>query len=51
VVRAELVEALPGPKYAGLERLNAQQIVAVGRRGKFLILPLSGATTSSSIWV
>lgn len=42
VVRAELVEALPGPKYAGLERLGAQQILAVGRRGKFLILPLSG---------
>jgi len=42
VVRAELVEASPGPKYAGLERAAGQTILAVKRRGKFLILPLSG---------
>jgi len=42
IVRAELSEALPGPKYVGLERAPGQRILRVGRRGKFLILPLSG---------
>ena len=41
VARAELL-APPGPKYAGLERAAGQRIEAVGRRGKFLLLPLSG---------
>ena len=41
MVKAELVEALPGPKYVGLERASGQQILRVTRRGKFLILPLS----------
>lgn len=31
-----------GPKYAGLERAAGQSIERVGRRGKFLIMPLSG---------
>lgn len=38
---AALVEAAPGPKYVGLERLPGQRILDVTRRGKFLILPLS----------
>ncbi len=41
VARAELL-APPGPKYVGLERAAGQRIEAVGRRGKFLLLPLSG---------
>lgn len=41
VLKAERVEAEPGPKYAGLERAAGQKILAVGRRGKFLLLPLS----------
>ncbi len=41
VVKAELIEAVPGPKYVGLERAAGQQILRVTRRGKFLILPLS----------
>lgn len=34
--------APPGPKYAGLERAAGQTIESVGRRGKFLLMPLSG---------
>jgi len=41
VTRVELL-ALPGPKYAGLERAAGQSITQVGRRGKFLLMPLSG---------
>ena len=41
ILSAELLEALPGPKYAGLERAAGQEILAVKRRGKFLLLPLS----------
>ena len=41
IVRAERVDAPPGPKYAGLERAAGQRIDGVVRRGKFLILPLS----------
>jgi formamidopyrimidine-DNA glycosylase len=40
VLRATLVEASPGPKYAGLERAAGGRILRVARRGKFLILPL-----------
>jgi len=40
-VRAvERVDAPPGPKTADLERAVGQRIVAVDRRGKFLLLPL-----------
>lgn len=39
--RVELL-ALPGPKYVGLERAGGQRIEEVRRRGKFLLLPLSG---------
>lgn len=42
MLRAERVEAPPGPKYADLERAAGQRIDGVERRGKFLILPLSG---------
>lgn len=42
VIAAERVEAPPGPKYAGLERLPGQRIEAVARRGKFLLMPLVG---------
>lgn len=41
VVAARRVEAPPGPKYAGLEQAAGAVILAVARRGKFLILPLS----------
>lgn len=53
-VRRELANWLPnrtvtevhlhapsGPKYANLERLPGQRIIAVNRRGKYLLLPLS----------
>ena len=40
MLTAQRVEAPPGPKYAGLERLQGQRVVAVTRRGKFLLLPL-----------
>ena len=40
VIGAERVDAPPGPKYAGLERLPGQRIEAVTRRGKFLVMPL-----------
>jgi formamidopyrimidine-DNA glycosylase len=36
-----LVDAPAGPKYAGLARAPGARIVAVDRRGKFLLLPLS----------
>ena len=39
-MRAERVEAPPGPKYARLEDAAGQRIRAVERRGKFLLLPL-----------
>ena len=35
------MDAEPGPKYAGLERAAGQRIERVGRRGKFLLMPLS----------
>lgn len=41
IARVELL-APPGPKYAGLERAAGQVIQQVGRRGKFLLMPLSG---------
>lgn len=40
--RARRADAPPGPKYAGLERADGQRIEGVRRRGKFLLLPLSG---------
>jgi len=45
VLSAERVDAPPGPKYAGLERLPGHRIEAVTRRGKFLIVPLRGPAT------
>lgn len=42
ILSARRVEAPAGPKYADLERAEGQSIVAVERRGKFLLLPLSG---------
>lgn len=39
---ARRVDAPAGPKYRGLERASGQRILAVNRRGKFLLLPLSG---------
>ncbi len=40
IARVELL-APPGPKYAGLGRAAGQTIEGVGRRGKFLLMPLS----------
>ena len=40
ILAAELVDAVPGPKYVGLERAVGATITAVNRRGKFLLLPL-----------
>ena len=42
ILKAERVDAPAGPKYADLERAAGQRIEAVDRRGKFLVLPLSG---------
>jgi len=42
IVRARRADAPAGPKYAHLERADGQRIEAVTRRGKFLLLPLSG---------
>jgi formamidopyrimidine-DNA glycosylase len=42
IIKAERLDAPPGPKYADLERASGQDILAVNRRGKFMILPLSG---------
>lgn len=41
MVDARLEAAEPGPKYRSLERLAGQEIAAVERRGKFLVLPLN----------
>jgi formamidopyrimidine-DNA glycosylase len=41
IIKAERLDAPPGPKYVGLERAAGQDILAVNRRGKFMILPLS----------
>jgi len=40
--RAARVEAPPGPKYRDLERASGQAIQSVVRRGKFILLGLSG---------
>ena len=42
ILRAARADAPEGPKYADLERASSQTIQEVKRRGKFLILPLSG---------
>jgi formamidopyrimidine-DNA glycosylase len=42
IVKAERLDAPPGPKYANLEWAKGRRIEAVERRGKFLILPLDG---------
>ena len=42
ILEANLVDAPPGPKYANLPRAVGQRIESVDRRGKFLLLPLSG---------
>jgi formamidopyrimidine-DNA glycosylase len=41
ILKAERVDAPEGKKYADLERAAGQKILAVRRRGKFMILPLS----------
>lgn len=40
VVRARRGDAPPGPKYRDLELADGREILAVTRRGKFLVLPL-----------
>jgi formamidopyrimidine-DNA glycosylase len=42
ILHASRADAPAGPKYAHLERASGQKIVSVERRGKFLLLPLSG---------
>lgn len=42
ILRARRADAPPGPKYLHLETADGQRIEAVNRRGKFLVLPLSG---------
>jgi formamidopyrimidine-DNA glycosylase len=39
---ARLAAAVPGPKYAQLSEARGRRVLAVERRGKFLLLPLSG---------
>lgn len=41
ILEAGRVDAPPGPKYANLDQATTQQILAVNRRGKYLLLPLS----------
>lgn len=41
ILKAERVDAPDNNKYANLERAAGQKILAVKRRGKFMILPLS----------
>ncbi|MDZ7706597.1 MAG: bifunctional DNA-formamidopyrimidine glycosylase/DNA-(apurinic or apyrimidinic site) lyase, partial [Trueperaceae bacterium] len=41
ILRAQRIDAPPGPKYARLEEAAGQTIRAVERRGKFLLLPLA----------
>jgi formamidopyrimidine-DNA glycosylase len=41
ILKAERVDAPEGKKYANLERAAGQEILAVKRLGKFMILPLS----------
>ncbi len=41
ILEARRVEAPPGPKYADLPLAEGQRIAEVGRRGKFLWLPLT----------
>lgn len=41
ILEASRLDAPPGPKYANLERAAGQEILAVHRRGKFLVAPLS----------
>jgi len=40
--RARRADAPAGPKYANLERADGQRIHGVTRRGKFMLMPLSG---------
>ncbi len=42
ILTARRVDAPPGPKYVNLETAAGQTILAVDRRGKFLVLPLDG---------
>lgn len=42
ILRARRAEAPAGPKYRDLERADGQRIERVERRGKFLLMPLSG---------
>ena len=42
ILRARRADAPAGPKYANLEEADGKRIVAVRRRGKFVVMPLSG---------
>ncbi len=42
ITRARRLDAPPGPKYHGLAAARGRTILAVGRRGKFIVMPLSG---------
>jgi len=48
IERVERVDAPAGPKTANLERAQGQRVLAVGRRGKFLLLPLAPASQPSA---
>ena len=45
ILRAERADAPPGPKYRHLEEAAGQRILEVQRRGKYILLPLSGGDT------
>jgi len=45
ILEAGRVDAPAGPKYRNLERATGQDILDVNRRGKYLLLPLSGGDT------
>jgi formamidopyrimidine-DNA glycosylase len=44
ILRARRADAPAGPKYANLEHADGRRIEAVNRRGKFMVLPLSGGS-------
>ncbi|CAN5657292.1 DNA-formamidopyrimidine glycosylase [soil metagenome] len=48
MLAADLVDAVPGPKYAALGRAAGQRILAVDRHGKFLRMPLERVGTTGA---
>ncbi len=47
-MRAERIDAPPGPKYANLDLAEGRTVRAVDRRGKFLLLPLAAPSADAA---